>query len=188
MGKIRKILIVALVTIIAFVIFAIWSQREKIERMITAEKEIGNPVEHPDYVGTLIISSVGIEVPLVLAEGPDMMQMVVDKMNCAAFIKKVGYVVNGQEKDVSFLIGDHSFQKFKKLPEVEVGAESEIVTSDGTVRKYIVTKRFIGYNIDGNLVYEDGTPIRNEVNDGLILYTCVDETAIPVHIVFLQPA
>lgn len=188
LGKKTKLIIVVLAVILLLCVALImWNQWPKITGIIKAEIEIGNTEEHPGYAGVLSISSAGIKVPLILVEDPDMMQTVVDKMNCAALIKKVGMIVNGQEKDVSWIIGDHSYQKFRKLPEVEVGSESEITDPDGTVRKFIVTKNLIGYNIGGDLVYEDGTSVRNDVTDGLILYTCVDETAIPVHIVFLQP-
>lgn len=156
-------------------------------KYVIAEIRIGNPIKHPDYAGTLTIPSVEIDVPLILVEDPDMLQMVVDKTNCTALFKKSDGAVNGREYGVAWIIGDHSSQNFENLQKVELGKEAEIVCSDGTVRKFVVTKNFVGYNIGSDLIYEDGTSVRKENPDGVILYACVDETAVPVYIVILQP-
>ena len=174
------VLTIVIVLCAVLIVVTQWSR-------IKAEIVIGDPLKHPDYAGTLTIPSQGIDVPLIMVNNPDMLQMVVDKTNCAVLFKKVDSVVNGQEKGASWIIGDHSSQNFKTLHQAAVGDKAKIVNPDGVVSEFVVTKNFIGYNISEDLIYEDGTSVRNDNPDGIILYACVDETAVPVYIVFLQP-
>lgn len=149
-------------------------------KFIKAEIQIGTPEKHPGYIGTLTVSSVKITVPVILVDDPDMVQIAVDKINCAALVP-----VN----DTVQLIGDHNYQKFKNLPQTEIGAEATIANSDGTITKYIVTQKFYGHNVGsgrGGLTDEAGKPISNEIPGGIFLYTCMD-TSENVLIVFLQP-
>ena len=189
MDKKLKLLIAFLVAIIVlFAILAIWSQREKIARTITAEVRIGNSVEHPDYVGTLTISSVGIEVPLILVEEPGMMQMVVDKTNCAALMK-IEIIGDNNDDDYAWVVGDHNYQKFKKLSKCEINDEAAIICADGTVKKFLVTNNFTGHNagMNGGLLTDDNwNTIMGDNPGGIILYTCRDNPK-NVRIVFLQP-
>lgn len=186
-NKKRTIVIILLVALLLLgVACVIWANWNKISTTIAAEFEVGNPVKHPDYAGVLQISSVGIKVPLVIAEDSETAKFVVDKANCAALMKDIDQIVDNPAER-TWLIGDHNYQRFRNLPRVEVGAEVTITNSDGTVKKYVVTDKFIGYNFGSDMTYENGASIWNDNEGGITLYTCVDGTGIPVHIVFVQP-
>lgn len=175
--------VVLLLLGLACIIFANW---DKISTTIAAEFEVGNPMEHPNYAGVLQISSVRIKVPLVIAEDGETAKTMVDKANCAALMKDLDRIADNPAER-TWLIGDHNYQKFRNLPRVEVGEEATITSPDGTVKKYVVTDKFIGYNVGSDMLYEDGTSIWKDNAGGITLYTCVDGTGVPVHIVFLQP-
>lgn len=178
---VNSVMICITLFLVVVVVVCLWP-------FITTEIEIGNPVEHPDYVGTLTISSVGIEVPLIQVEDPDMMQMVVDKMNCAALMHKE-IVGNNSNDDYAWVIGDHNYQKFRNLPECKIDDEAEVIYADGTIKEFIVTKNFTGHNTKTSvgLTDDSGRPVCGDNPGGLILYTCRD-TSENVQIVFLQPA
>ena len=186
-NKNRAVIIILLVGLLLIgAACIIWANWNKISSTVAAEFEVGNPMEHPNYAGVLQISSVGIKVPLVLAEDSETAKFVVDKVNCAVLIKDSDRIADNPA-DRTWLIGDHNYQRFRNLPRVEVGAEATITNPDGTIQKYVVTDKFIGYNAGSDMIYENGTSIWNDNEGGITLYTCVDGTGVPVHIVFLQP-
>lgn len=185
-NKKRAVIIVLLVGLLIIgVAFIIWDNWNKISTTIAAEFEVGNPMEHPNYAGVLQISSVGIKVHLVTAEDGEAAKTMVDKANCAALMKDLDRIADNPT-EFTWLIGDHNYQKFRKLPRVEVGAEATITNPDGTIQKYVVTDKFIGYNRGSDMTYKNGTSIWIDNEGGITLYTCVDGTGVPIHIVFLQ--
>ena len=177
------VLAVVLISAILGIIIAQW-------RFIKAEFEIGNPKEHPNYAGVLKIEAVDIEVPLVQAyRGEE--QSVVDKGNCAAeMVWRLGAVPSGDKltkEDYAHLIGDHRSQEFKTLVDCKEDDKAIIKRPDGTVEEYKVVKVFSGENTRSDLVDGEGKSVLNQNKNGIILYTCLDSTEIPVFFVFLQP-
>ena len=153
----------------------------------------------PNYSGKIEIADVGIEVSLielptdgeVTIVDTKLMnlyrQFIVDKENCAAEFYQYYSGVVFNNITGSWVIGDHSSQEFAPLKNCKEGMEVIITRPDGSINKYYVTKVFIGYNIDGDLIDQEGASLLNDNPGGIILYTCADDTAVPVHIVFLHP-
>lgn len=165
----------------------------KLVPRILVEIEIGNPYDHPNYAGTLSISSLGIEVPCVRCDNmdEDQRRKVVDKVNCAALYSICANPVftndDTKESHSVTVIAEHSYQEFLTLKDCEVGMTATIEYSDGSVDEYVVVKVFEGINSGATLEYNSGGSVFPDNLGGLVLYTCMDETAIPVYIVFLQP-
>lgn len=155
----------------------------------------------PYYVGVLEIPDVGIEVPVV--EVPEtfgynrattflvnsLRRFYVDKPNCAVlyFSNGPSGVVFEGEIYGSLVIGDHRSQTFGPIDKCTQGMRVDITRPNGVVDTYEVVSIFEGINAGNDLTYQDGKSVINDNPGGIILYSCMDSTSIPVYIVFLQP-
>lgn len=183
----QNILLIILSIIILFLltVFAFW---------------FSPAIWYASYAGIITVDELGINVDLLEVSGDKatneytvrlvntVRQFVVDKENCAVQydMQASGYIAENQA-DGSIIIGDHSGQNFAMLKECDEGMSVVIKRPDGNIENYVVARVFIGYNRNNDLEYEDGKSILKDNPNGIILYTCVDDTEIPVYIVFLQP-
>ena len=159
------------------------------------------PANHlPWYQGRFQIASAGIDVmlmePYLLSNHTKegqlynaiITQWIVDKNDCAAqFWKDASGVILEDQATGSVVIADHDSQNFATLKDCAVGDIAAIIRADGTIEEYVVTQNFIGINAGNDLEYEQGGSALKDNPGGIIVYTCADKTAIPVHILFLQP-
>lgn len=145
---------------------------------------------HPAYIGRLTIPSVKIDVacyefnPQNEQEVQEMYVAMDEEDAAVKFWCGASKTENGVTG--SWVIADHNTEGFKTLKECKIGDFAYLVAVDGTQEKYVVTDNFLGKNENWALTVDGESIICNNPN-GIILYTCADETAIPVHIIFLQP-
>lgn len=145
---------------------------------------------HLAYIGRLTIPSVGIDVacyefdPQNEQEVQEMYAAMDEEDAAVKFWFSASKIENGVLG--SWVIGDHSNQSFGTLKKCAVGDSVYFSAADGTQEEYVITDNFLGKNEKWALTV-DGESIICNNPDGIILYTCADETTVPVHIIFLQP-
>lgn len=142
----------------------------------------------PGYSGRLQICATDIDVMLMEPTSNRLVQAVVDKQECAAIMwVKFGGVVRNDYPAGVFIVADHNTQNFATLHECEIGDKATLQHPDGICEEFVVVQSFKGINTNEDLEYKSGGSILKDNLGGIILYTCVDDTAIPIHVVFLQP-
>ncbi len=186
-GRIFGAVVGIVLCVIIIVLIASGLMAEYIRRLY-AELTLPEAQDNPAYMGHLIIGSVGINVPCVKVEISDrtLTQRLVDKSNCAAMMWHSKLVPIGDITG-TWLIADHADQGFRRIRDCVPGDIAVFKSKDGTETEYVVTASFEGYRYNGELNCDDES-IMEDNHGGITLYTCLDSTGIPVHIVFLQPA
>lgn len=119
----------------------------------------------PGMVGRLLVSSVGIDVALIYADGYNEAgaQAIVDAADSCAYVPNV-YIAGAT------VLADHANQDFGALKSVSVGTKGKIVTADGTI-DIVATSVFNGHNY-GHLT--DGNGATLGCIAPYIAYTCLD--------------
>ena len=164
-----------------------WHCIKELGERIYAELTLPEAKENPAYMGELVIESVGIDVPCVMVDPADseLNQRVVHKSNCAAMMWSSKKVIT-DEITGTWFIGDHADQGFKSITRCVIGDTAFFKNKDGSIQEYVVTASSEGCNENSILTYK-GESILEDNLGGIILYTCLDSTGIPVYIVYLQP-
>lgn len=167
------LILTILTAVIGGITFAIYINHNRQEKTATADAAIGTPAEHRDYVGRLSIPSENIDIALLSADDGKTAQTIVDVTDCGVYMADRVYN--------NWVIGDHSYQGFSNISNLQPGDEIEVIDKEGNATKYTVTKSFIGWN-DGGLKDWGKNPISKDSAGG-ILYTCLIGTKI-VRIVY----
>lgn len=96
-------------------------------------------------------------------------QTIVDNVDSAAYFP-IG------KKNV---IGDHNYQGFSKIINLNSGDYLYLKKIDGTINVYQMTNKFIGKNISTDITDLNGVSIQ-EMDSDIILYTCYSSDTIMV--------
>ena len=148
-----------IITVFIFCLLLIVSQ----SAVAVASFAASNGIPVFTETGTFVAESAGLYTTWVNEPYYGYWQSIVDNPDLSLLM--VGFY------DVPIL-ADHSNQDFVHLYDVQYNDTASMTMDNGLQANYQCTAVFEGINIGSHLVTLDGTPILNEYDTDLILYTC----------------